>query len=130
MERKKVILLVFVLMSAMGVIIYMESSGLSISQLGSKLGRQLGSGRGNETQSDSSVVTRAKVAVNSLHLREGPGVEFAATYLLPQGWAVSYLGDSKPDNNGDIWVKVLVQTDQGPQNGWVNRNYLRPASER
>jgi Bacterial SH3 domain len=134
MERKKVILLVIVLMSALGLIIYMESNGLSISQLGSQLGRQLGrqsgSGRGNETQPDSPVGTRAKVAVNSLHLREGPGVEYTATYLLPQGWAVSYLGDSRPDNNGNIWVKVLVQTEQGPQDGWVNRNYLRPTIKR
>jgi uncharacterized protein YraI len=126
MERKKVILLVFVLMLVMGAIIYMNSNGLSISQLGS----QLGFGRGNETQLEPPVVTRAKVAVNSLHLREGPGVGYTATYLLPRGWAVSYLGDSKPDNNGDIWVKVLVQTEQGPQNGWVNRNYLRAAFER
>ena len=154
MERKKVILLVIVLMSVMGVIIYMNSYGLSISQLGrqfgsqsgsqsgsqfgsqsgsqfgSQFGRQLDSGRGNETRLEPPVVTRAKVAVNSLYLREGPGVEYVATYLLPQGWAVSYLGDSRPDNNGDIWVKVLVQTKQGPQDGWVNRNYLRPATKR
>jgi len=142
MERKKVILLVIVLMSVMGVIIYMNSYGLSISQLGSQFGsqsgsqsgsqfgRQLDSDRGNKTRLEPPVVTRAKVAVNSLYLREGPGVEYVATYLLPQGWAVSYLGDSKPDNNGDIWVKVLVQTEQGPQNGWVNRNYLHPATKR
>jgi len=138
MERKKVILLVIVLMSVMGVIIYMNSYGLSISQLGSQFGsqsgsqfgRQLDSGRGNETRLEPPVVTRAKVAVNSLYLREGPGVEYVATYLLPQGWAVSYLGDSRPDNNGDIWVKVLVQTEQGPQDGWVNRIYLRPATKR
>jgi len=142
MERKKVILLVIVLMSVMGVIIYMNSYGLSISQLGSQFGsqsgsqsgsqfgRQLDSGRGNETRLEPPVVTRAKVAVNSLYLREGPGVEYVATYLLPQGWAVSYLGDARPDNNGDIWVKVLVQTKQGPQDGWVNRNYLRPATKR
>jgi hypothetical protein len=138
MERKKAILLVFVLISVVGVILYMYGNGLSISQLASQFGSQLGSQYGSQSGSDrrneiqlgSSVITRARVAVNSLYLREGPGVEYVATYLLPQGWAVSYLGDSKPDNNGNIWVKVLVQTEQGPQNGWVNRNYLRPAAER
>src|SRR5262245_31630695 len=134
MERKKVILLVFVLMSALGLILYVGSTGLSLSELGrqlsSQFGSQSGSGHGKEAQTYSPIVTRAKVAVYNLYLREGPGVEYAATYLLPKGWAVSYLGDSRPDNNGNIWVKVLVQTDQGPQNGWVNRNFLRPGAER
>ena|SRR5262245_12575100 len=130
MQQKKAILLVFVLISVVGVILYMYGNGLSISQLGSQFGSQAGFGRGNEIQLGSSVVSRARVAVNSLYLREGPGIEFVATYLLPKGWAVSYLGDSKPDNSGNIWVKVLVQTEQGPRDGWVNRNYLRPATER
>jgi|SRR5215475_5435689 len=124
MERKNVILLVLFLFSVMGVIIYMSSNGFSIGQL------KLGSGRENEAKLEPPIVSRARVAVNSLYLREGPGIEFVATYLLPKGWAVSYLGDSKPDNSGNIWVKVLVQTEQGPRDGWVNRNYLRPATER
>jgi Bacterial SH3 domain len=67
----------------------------------------------------------AKVDVDGLHLREGPGTQYNASYILPRDWTLTILGDYSTDDVGDVWVRVLVNTDQGPQEGWVNRRYIR-----
>lgn len=72
----------------------------------------------------SANITQAKVAASTLYLREGPGTQYEATYLLPQNWQVSILGESQVGNDGDAWVKVRLETPQGVQEGWVNRKYL------
>lgn len=109
-----------------GVILYLKENGIDIRQL--SLNRavvgQPAFRRVNEGQLQPSAWTRARVAVDSLYLREGPGIEHVATYLLPEYWLVSLLGDYEMDDNGDIWARVLVETEQGPQEGWVSRKYL------
>jgi hypothetical protein len=73
----------------------------------------------------SLAITQARVATNSLYLREGPGMIYVATYLLPEHWRVSLIGDYETDDYGEVWARVLVQTDEGLQEGWVSRRYLR-----
>jgi hypothetical protein len=73
----------------------------------------------------SLVITQARVAAGTLYLREGPGMIYVATYLLPENWRVSLIGDYEADDYGEIWARVLVQTDEGLQEGWVSRRYLR-----
>jgi hypothetical protein len=110
-----------------GVILYLKESGVDIRQLG--LGRAI---LGQQTyrrvyesppQAPPQGV-QARVAVDSLYLREGPGADYVATYLLPEDWAVSLLGDYQTDNSGETWARVLVETDEGAQEGWVSRRYL------
>jgi hypothetical protein len=52
-------------------------------------------------------------------------MEFVATYLLPENWGVSLVGDFQTDNRGEVWARVLVQTDEGLQEGWVSRRFLQ-----
>jgi hypothetical protein len=52
-------------------------------------------------------------------------MEYVATYLLPGNWGVSLIGDYQTDNDGEVWARVLVQTDQGIQEGWVSRRFLQ-----
>ncbi|MGE0130092.1 MAG: SH3 domain-containing protein [Blastocatellales bacterium] len=109
-----------------GVILYLKESGIDIRQLG--LGRAIMGQpifRGiNEGRFPPPDATQARVAVDTLHMREGPGVDYGATYLLPEDWWVSLLGDYQTDNNGEVWARVLVETEQGTQEGWVSRRYL------
>jgi len=109
-----------------GVIIYLKEIGVDVRRLSFR--RPFLEGRvfrgANEEQRQSSVITQARVAADSLYLREGPGMEYVATYLLPENWGVSVIGDYQTDNSGDVWVRILVLTDQGPKEGWVSRRFL------
>ncbi len=67
----------------------------------------------------------ARVNVSTLYLRQGPGTQYEAIYLLPWDWEVATLGDVQRDLAGDVWVRVRVQTREGVQEGWVNQRYLR-----
>jgi hypothetical protein len=73
----------------------------------------------------SIVLSQARVAADRLYLREGPGMIYVATYLLPENWRVSLVGDYETDNYGEVWARVLVQTNEGLQEGWVSRRYLQ-----
>lgn len=109
-----------------GVVLYLKESGVDIRQLGLRraiLGQQIYR-RVNENPTQSPTGAPARVAVDSLYLREGPGADYVATYLLPEDWAVSFLGDYQTDNSGEVWARVLVETDEGPQEGWVSQRYL------
>lgn len=79
----------------------------------------------NGDNGKSLVITQARVATSSLYLREGPGMIYVATYLLPEHWRVSLIGDYETDDHGEVWARVLVQTDEGLQEGWVSQRYLR-----
>src|SRR5262249_2941340 len=79
----------------------------------------------DENEPQSRVLTRARVAADRLYLREGPGTEYVPTYLLPENWDVSLTGDYQPDYHGDVWARVLVETSEGAQEGWVSRKFLR-----
>jgi hypothetical protein len=109
-----------------GVIIYLKEIGIDVKRLSFR--RPFLEGRifrgANEEQQESPVITQARVAANNLYLREGPGMEYVATYLLPENWGVSIMGEYQTDNSGEVWARVLVLTDQGPQEGWVSRRFL------
>jgi len=73
-------------------------------------------------QSDITGYTR--VAVERLNLRAGPGVQYAAIYVLPRNWEVAILRQLHITNDGETWVEVMVETNQGRQKGWVSQRYL------
>jgi len=109
-----------------GVILYLKENGIDIRRLSISraiVGQPIFN-RVTDGQLQPQASTRARVAVDSLYLRNGPGPEHVATYLLPEYWSVSLLGDYEMDSYGEVWAKVLVETDQGAQEGWVSRKYL------
>jgi hypothetical protein len=110
-----------------GAILYMKGNGMEVGQLnfGRAISGQPLFGREVENQIQPRVLSRARVAANSLYMREGPGTRYAATYLLPENWGVSLMGDYQTDDRGEVWARVTVETEQGPQEGWVSRKFLR-----
>lgn len=86
---------------------------------------KVGTGGTEVIEVQPGAVVSARVASDSLYLREGPGTQYKADYILPRGWQVSILGESRRDDYGEVWVKVRVETAQGAQEGWVNQKYLR-----
>jgi hypothetical protein len=120
------VLIMIVVLVMGGVIIYLKENGIDVRQLSFR--RPLGEGRifrgANEEQQISPVITQARIAADRLYMREGPGTEFVATYLLPEKWSVTLVGDYQTDNSGEVWARVLVQTDDGLQEGWVSRRFL------
>jgi hypothetical protein len=109
-----------------GATVYLKENGIDDKRLSFRdplLERRIFRGA-SEGQRQSPVITQARVAADRLYLREGPGMEYVATYLLPENWGVSVMGDYQTDNNGEVWARVLVLTDQGPQEGWVSRRFL------
>src|SRR5262245_13446903 len=120
------VLILIVALVIGGGIIYLKENGIDVRRL--VLRRSTGEGgffrSSNEEQRNSPVITQARVAAGRLYLREGPGMGYVATYLLPENWGVSLMGDYQTDNNGELWARVLVQTDEGLQEGWVSRRFL------
>ncbi len=121
------VLLMIITLAVGGVILYLRENGVDIRQLnprrdvwGSQTYRDY-----NENGLRSQGITHARVAVDSLYMREGPGMEHTAIYLLPEDWRVSLLGDCHTDNYGEVWARILVETEQGTQEGWVSRKYLQ-----
>ncbi|MGE0130107.1 MAG: hypothetical protein AB7U82_18640 [Blastocatellales bacterium] len=82
-------------------------------------------GSGGTREPGSSPEEFARVAADSLYLRRGPGIQHRADYILPRNWPVSTLGESHVDNDGKVWIRVRVETQQGMQEGWVNQMYLK-----
>jgi hypothetical protein len=120
------ILVLIVMLVVGGVILYLKENGIDIRQLSFRprsWERQI-INRENDDQRYSRVITQARVAADRLYLREGPGIEYVATYLLPENWDVSLVGDYHTDNDGEVWARVFVETDEGSQEGWVNRRFL------
>ncbi|MBS1790345.1 MAG: SH3 domain-containing protein [Acidobacteria bacterium] len=64
------------------------------------------------------------VTADNLNMRMAPGQQSQAIYILPRGVRVEYLGESYQEPDGDFWVQVRVQTNEGPQVGWVSRRYI------
>ena len=130
-EKKKprinlLVLVLIIMLIVGGVIFSLRENGVNIRQLSlrSPIWEQEILNRANEDRWQSPVITQARVAADSLYLREGPGIKFVATYLLPENWDVSLVGDYQTDNDGDVWARILVQTDEGIQEGWVSRRFL------
>jgi hypothetical protein len=120
------VLVLIVMLVLGGVILYLRESGIDVRQLNLKnpFGERETLNRANEDRGQSLVITQAKVAADRLYLREGPGIQYVATYLLPENWKVSLIGDYKTNYDGEVWARVLVQTDEGIQEGWVSRRFL------
>jgi hypothetical protein len=109
------------------IIFYLRGNAKDVGQLNFKRsfdGDQIFTGQNNDYRK-SLVITHARVAAGNLYLREGPGIIYVATYLLPENWRVSLTGDYETDGYGEVWARVLVQTDEGLQEGWVSQRYLR-----
>jgi hypothetical protein len=109
------------------IIFYLKGNAKDVGQLNFKRsfdGDQIFTSQNNDYRK-SLVLTHARVAGGNLYLREGPGIIYVATYLLPENWRVSLVGDYETDGYGEVWARVLVQTDEGLQEGWVSQRYLR-----
>lgn len=68
---------------------------------------------------------RAWVAASSLYVRPNPGFQYNPVYVLSQEAEVYLVGETHRDQYGEDWVKVQVNTEFGPQQGWVSGKYLR-----
>lgn len=66
----------------------------------------------------------AYVIADSLNMRVSPNEFSQASYILPRGTRVEYLGESYQEPDGDFWVKVRIQANEGMQTGWVSRRYI------
>lgn len=64
------------------------------------------------------------VIPESLNLRVDPNNFAPVSYVLPRGTRVVLLGNTHLERDGDPWVKVSVQTFEGPVIGWVNQQYI------
>ncbi|HEY6401845.1 MAG TPA: SH3 domain-containing protein [Blastocatellia bacterium] len=119
--------ILIVLLLVGGSILYFKGNGLDVGQLnlrGSFTDGQMLTGA-YDGRRKSLVSSQARVAADRLYLREGPGMIYVATYLLPENWRVSLIGDYETDDYGEVWARVLVQTNEGLQEGWVSRRYLQ-----
>ncbi|MFN0119805.1 MAG: SH3 domain-containing protein, partial [Blastocatellia bacterium] len=65
------------------------------------------------------------VSAGNLNLREEPGNSARASHLLPRGTPVTLLSESRQDSDGDIWLRVSVDSADGPLTGWVDQTWLR-----
>jgi Bacterial SH3 domain len=64
------------------------------------------------------------VTADNLNMREQPGSDAQVGYILPRGTNVALLGESHQELDGDVWLKVRVETFEGPYVGWVNQQYV------
>jgi hypothetical protein len=65
-----------------------------------------------------------RVNADSLNLREQPGNDARASYILPRGANVELLGESHQELDGNVWLKVRVETLEGTYVGWVSQQYI------
>jgi hypothetical protein len=109
-----------------GVVLYLKENGIDVKRLSFRppFGEQQEAKPAIEIQQQPPVIIQARVAADRLYLREGPGMEYVATYLLPENWGVSLIGDYLTDNNGEVWARVSVETDEGLREGWVSRRFV------
>jgi hypothetical protein len=64
------------------------------------------------------------VIADNLNMRISPNNYSEVSYILPRGTRVELLGVSHQEPDGDIWVKVRVNTLDGLQDGWVSSQYV------
>lgn len=120
------VLFITIILVLGGVFLYLKASGVDVMPIIERqlAERQLNNGQVIESPR-SGASTLVRVAASRLYLREGPGANYDPTYLLPYDWPLSILGESQVGNDGEVWIKVRLQTEQGPQEGWVNRKYVQ-----
>jgi hypothetical protein len=58
------------------------------------------------------------------NMREQPGFYAQASNILPRGTEVALLGESHRELDGNVWLKVRVETFEGPYVGWANQQYV------
>jgi hypothetical protein len=80
---------------------------------------------GPNTLAASSMSEVRYVNAYRLNLREMPNEYSNVKFILPRGTPTELLNEAQQDLDGDVWVKVRVQTNEGPQDGWVNARHLR-----
>jgi hypothetical protein len=64
------------------------------------------------------------VIADNLNMRLRPNNYSEVSYILPRGTRVELLGVSHQETDGDLWVKVRVNTLDGLQDGWVSSQYI------
>jgi hypothetical protein len=64
------------------------------------------------------------VVSSSLNMREKPINDARVSFILPTGTKVTLLGESYQGIDGDVWLKVSVETSEGTQVGWVRQRYI------
>ena len=64
------------------------------------------------------------VTADNLNMRVEPIDEARVNYILPRGTKVTLLGESHQTIDGDVWLKVSVETFEGTQVGWVRQRYI------
>jgi len=72
----------------------------------------------------SDILGYSRVAVDSLNLRAHPGFQHKIISVLPGNWEVAILRQLHVTPNGEEWVEVLAETNQGWRKGWVIKRYL------
>ncbi len=70
------------------------------------------------------VIGHSRVGVDRLNLRARPGFDRRVIAILPMDREVAILRPLHITPNGDEWVKVMADTDQGWLEGWVMRRHL------
>ena len=58
-------------------------------------------------------------ATGNMHLRKGPGLDYAETGVIKAGKTATYLGSTKKDARGVAWYKVSFNS----KTGWVSSKY-------
>jgi hypothetical protein len=64
------------------------------------------------------------VAADNLNMRVRPNNYAEVTYILPRGTRVALLGESHQEPDGDIWLRIRVNTLDGVREGWASSRYL------
>ena len=58
-------------------------------------------------------------ATGDMHLRKGPGLDYAEVKVIKAGKTAKYLGTTKKDSRGVAWYKVSFNN----KTGWVSSKY-------
>lgn len=64
------------------------------------------------------------VQADTLNMRVRPSNNAGVSFILPRGTRATLLGEAHQELDGDVWVRVSVDTREGIQSGWVQRRYL------
>ena len=78
-------------------------------------------------QQDSDITGYSRVAAYSLNLRSHPGYDRSVIAILYRDSELAILRQLHVTPNGDVWVEVLADTDQGKLKGWVMQRFLDPS---
>ena len=74
----------------------------------------------NKASTKSAKATGNTVkATGNMHLRKGPGLDYAEAGIIKSGKTAKYLGTTKKDARGVAWYKVSFNN----KTGWVSSKY-------